>query len=37
MRRMPTSTAAIVLGSWVVLAILSVLAYRLVKRRADEE
>jgi hypothetical protein len=34
---MPGSTAAIVLGSWVLLAILSVLAYRFNTRQADED
>jgi hypothetical protein len=34
---MPGATAAIVVGSWVLLAVLSVLAYRFNLRRSDED
>lgn len=34
---MPSSTVALVLGSWVVLAILSVVAYRFNRARADRD
>jgi hypothetical protein len=34
---MPGSTVAIVLGSWILLAVLSVLAFRFNARQADED